>query len=463
MMIHSIRFRLLLMMIFILLLAVSLMALLASLTTSRQFNRYVEVDESMRLERFVEVLSSYYDERFSWRDVDALVDQMALITGTDVALVDANGQIIAASSDNITGRDLDEDEMAMVKSRVWVLTEDEMFTLASEGVLPSNQSYGRVGSVYVTKKEQVQPTTFINSVNRSLIFAVIITGIGTMGVAFALSQRILGPVEALTAAARSMTNGNLSRRVSEHSKDEIGDLARAFNAMATGLQHLESLRRNMVNDVAHELRTPLSNIRGYIEAIQDEIAEPTPEIINSIHEEVMFLNHLIDDLQELALAEAGQLRLLRQPLELSPLLNRTVDVLKSQVRDKQLEVSLDVAPDLPRVNADPERVQQILRNLLNNAVTHVPENGKIVVSAVPNGQEVELKVHDTGMGMTPEQLQNIFERFYRVDPSRTRATGGAGLGLAIVKQLVEAHGGRVWAESTFGKETTFSFTLPALT
>lgn len=463
MMIHSIRFRLLLMMIFILLLAVSLMALLASLTTSRQFNRYVEVDESMRLERFVEVLSSYYDERFSWRDVDALVDQMALITGTDVALVDANGQIIAASSDNITGRDLDEDEMAMVKSRVWVLTEDEMFTLASEGVLPSNQSYGRVGSVYVTKKEQVQPTTFINSVNRSLIFAVIITGIGTMGVAFALSQRILGPVEALTAAARSMTNGNLSRRVSEHSKDEIGDLARAFNAMATGLQHLESLRRNMVNDVAHELRTPLSNIRGYIEAIQDEIAEPTPEIINSIHEEVMFLNHLIDDLQELALAEAGQLRLLRQPLELSPLLNRTVDVLKSQVWDRQLEVLLDVAPDLPRVNADPERVQQILRNLLNNAVTHVPENGKIVVSAVPNGQEVELKVHDTGMGMTPEQLQNIFERFYRVDPSRTRATGGAGLGLAIVKQLVEAHGGRVWAESTFGKETTFSFTLPALT
>lgn len=461
-MIHSIRFRLLLMIIFILLLAVSVMALVASLTANRQFNRYVEVDESMRLERFVEVLSSYYDERFSWEEVDILVEQIADITGTEVALVDPSGQIIAASSDDITGRDLNSGEMAMVKSRVWVLNEDEMFTLVNEGVLPTNQNYGLVGSVYVTQPSEVAPSSFINSVNRSLLLAVFITGFGTVGVAFALSQRILGPVEALTAAARSMQYGNLSRRVSEHSKDEIGDLARAFNAMAAGLQHLEELRRNMVNDVAHELRTPLSNIRGYLEAIQDEIAEPTPEIIDSLHEEVMFLNHLIDDLQELALAEAGQLRLMRQPLELSPLLARTIEVLKSQMRDKHLEVSLSLAPDLPKVHADPERVQQIVRNLLNNAVTHVPENGKIVVSASPSGQEVELKVHDTGIGMTPEQLQNIFERFYRADPSRARATGGAGLGLAIVKQLVEAHGGRVWAESIPNQETTFSFTLPAL-
>ncbi len=461
-MIHSIRFRLLLMIIFILLLAVSVMALVASLTANRQFNRYVEVDESMRLERFVEVLSSYYDERFSWEEVDILVEQIADITGTEVALVDPSGQIIAASSDDITGRDLNSGEMAMVKSRVWVLNEDEMFTLVNEGVLPTNQNYGLVGSVYVTQPSEVTPSSFINAVNRSLLLAVFITGFGTVGVAFALSQRILGPVEALTAAARSMQYGNLSRRVSEHSKDEIGDLARAFNAMAAGLQHLEELRRNMVNDVAHELRTPLSNIRGYLEAIQDEIAEPTPEIIDSLHEEVMFLNHLIDDLQELALAEAGQLRLMRQPLELSPLLARTIEVLKSQMRDKHLEVSLSLAPDLPKVHADPERVQQIVRNLLNNAVTHVPENGKIVVSASPSGQEVELKVHDTGIGMTPEQLQNIFERFYRADPSRARATGGAGLGLAIVKQLVEAHGGRVWAESIPNQETTFSFTLPAL-
>lgn len=459
---YSIRFRLLLMMIFILLLAVSVMALLASQATSRQFNRYVEEDEAMRLERFVEVLSNYYDEQFSWHDVDSLIDQMASVTGTEVALVDSNGRIIASSSDYITGQELDTAEMAMVKSRIWVLSEDEMFTLVNEGVLPSGRSYGLVGAVYVTRAPEADPPSFIGSVNRSLLIAVLITSGGTIMIAFALSQRILGPIEALTAAARSMTHGNLSRRVSEHSKDEIGELARAFNAMAAGLQHLEELRRNMVNDVAHELRTPLSNIRGYIEAIQDEIADPTPEIINSIHEEVMLLSHLVDDLQELALADAGQLRLMKQPLELCPLLTRTIEVLKTQMRDKHLEVDLELAPDLPKVHADPERVQQILRNLLNNAITHVPDNGRIILSARTAGKEVELRVYDTGIGMTPDQLQNIFERFYRVDPSRTRATGGAGLGLAIVKQLVEAHGGRVWAESIPGKETAFTFTLPVI-
>lgn len=459
---YSIRLRLLLMMIFILLLAVSVMALLASQATSRQFSRYVEEDESLRLERFVDVLSNYYDEQFSWQDVDSVIEQMASITGTEVALVDSNGHIIASSSDTIAGQELDTAEMAMVKSRIWVLSEDEMFTLVNEGVLPSDRTYGLVGAVYVKKNPEADPPSFIGSVNRSLLVAVLVTGGGAMMIAFAVSQRILGPVEALTAAARSMTYGNLSRRVSEHSKDEIGELARAFNAMAAGLQHLEDLRRNMVNDIAHELRTPLSNIRGYIEAIQDEVADPTPEIINSIHEEVMMLNHLIDDLQELSLAEAGQLRLMKQPLDLCPLLTRTVDVLKTQVRDKHLDVQLNIASGLPGVHADPERVQQILRNLLNNAVTHVPEYGKIILSARPAGKEVELSVHDTGVGMTPEQLQNIFERFYRADPSRTRATGGAGLGLAIVKQLVEAHGGRVWAESIPGQETTFTFTLPAL-
>ena len=275
-----------------------------------------------------------------------------------------------------------------------------------------------------------------------------------------LSRRILRPVETLTAAARRMEKGDLSQRVEAQSSDEIGELARAFNAMADGLNRLEELRRNMVSDVAHELRTPLSNIRGYLEAVRDGVVEPKPEVIDSLYEEAMLLNRLVDDLQELALAEAGQLTLERQLVAPAGLANRAVEAARGQASASGIALRTDLPERLPLVNVDPQRIGQVLGNLLSNALTHTPSGVEVVVTARADGSEVQLSVSDTGEGVRPEHLPYIFERFYRADRSRSRTTGGTGLGLAIAKQLVEAHGGRIEVESEVGQGTRFTFTLP---
>jgi signal transduction histidine kinase len=325
---------------------------------------------------------------------------------------------------------------------------------------------------------------FVDAVNRALLLAAGAAGLAALLATVVLSRRILGPVEALTAAARRMETGDLSQRVEVRSRDEIGELAHAFNSMAGGLERTEQLRRHMVTDVAHELRTPLTNIRGYLEAVRDGVALPRPELIESLHEEALLLDQLVNDLQDLALAEAGQLRLACGPLDIVAAIESAAAALRPALAAKDLSLVLEPAPDLPLAVADAKRVGQILRNLLNNALTHTPPGGTIAVAAVPTTEDgrrktnvyesvvpssvlrpssfVLVRVSDSGVGIAPEHLELVFERFYRADPARARATGGAGLGLAIVRQLVEAHGGRVWAASTPGQGATFSFTLPAI-
>jgi len=216
----------------------------------------------------------------------------------------------------------------------------------------------------------------------------------------------------------------------------------------------------MISDVAHELRTPLANIRGYLEALRDRVVEPSPEVVDSLYDEAMILSRLVDDLQELALAEAGQLRLAREPVDVADVVQQAVQSFQPQAAAKGLTVEAELAGALPPVDADRQRVGQVLRNLLRNAVAYTPAGGKVTVSARQVGEEVEVAVRDTGVGIAPEHLPYIFERFYRADRSRTRSTGGAGLGLTIVKELVEAHGGHVRVESQVGAGSTFTFTLP---
>jgi two-component system sensor histidine kinase BaeS len=300
---------------------------------------------------------------------------------------------------------------------------------------------------------------FLASVNRTLLLVAVVAGLGAVLLILGLSRRILAPVEALTAAVRRMEAGDLSQRVDITSRDEIGELARAFNSMADGLARLEGLRRNMVTDVAHELRTPLSNIRGYLEAIQDGVVEPERGIIDSLYEEAMLLNHLVDDLQELSLAEAGQLKLERQPVALADIVDRAVEAIRPRAEVERVTVQVDLSEEL-LVDVDPRRIGQVLRNLLENALTHTPPGGEIAVAARISDRWVEVSVRDTGSGIAAEDLPYVFERFYRSDRSRSRATGGAGLGLAIARQLVEAHGGDIWVESTPDEGSKFWFTLP---
>jgi two-component system sensor histidine kinase BaeS len=257
-----------------------------------------------------------------------------------------------------------------------------------------------------------------------------------------------------------MEAGDLSRRVPVRGEDEIAGLARAFNAMADRRATAERLRRDLVNDVAHELRSPLTNMRAQIEALQDGLAAPTPETLASLEEEARLLERLVDDLQELALAEAGQIELERGPVDVLTEVQRAVQGLRPRLDEKDLRVEIDIPAGLPPVFADARRMGQVLRNLLGNAATHTLPGGLVRVSAWGEAGEVRTTVADTGPGIPPEHLPFLFERFYRADASRARATGGAGLGLAIVKQLAEAHGGRVWVESEPGRGAVFGFSLP---
>jgi signal transduction histidine kinase len=440
------------MMIIVAMVALGPVALFARLTTTNEFQRYVERGGDIRRGRFESLLVMYYDQNQSWEGVQPLVEQISQISGDRIILADSEKRVLADSDRKLVGQAAGQD---------WAPPAGFVVFLGTP-----------VGVVYINPlgrpSSGAGEEVFLGSVNRSLLLAVIATGLAAVLLTLALSRRILRPIEALTAAARQMEKGDLNQRVEVKSGDEIGQLAHAFNAMADGLARLEQLRFNMVTDVAHELRTPLSNIRGYLEAMRDGVTKPSPVLIDSLYEEAMLLNRLVDDLQELALAEAGQLKLVRQPVALVEIVEKVVNVLQPQLADKGLTVETDLPADLPRVDADPDRVGQILRNLLTNAVNYTPPGGKITVAAKSAGADtsatlstwVEVSVRDTGIGITPEHLPYIFERFYRADKSRARATGGAGLGLAIVKQLVEAHGGRVWAESTPGSGAILGFTLP---
>ena len=443
MLFHSLRFRVLVALILVIVVAVGVVAFLASRVTIGEFQRYVERGGMIRHQRFEVFLAGYYMQNRNWSGVQPLVEQMGQITGERVVLTDGEGQVVADSAEKLVGQTV---------ARDWT---EPVASILDRGV--------PVGAVYVNPPgpaDDPQREAFLAGINRALLLAAGAAGLAAVLLTLGLSRRILRPVEALTAAARRMERGDLSQRVEVQSEDEIGELAQAFNAMANGLTRLEDLRRNMVSDVAHDLRTPLSNIRGYLEALQDGVVEPKREVVDSLHEEAMLLTRLVDDLQELALAEAGQLRLKCQSVAPADLVNKATDAARAQAAAKGIALQADLPEDLPLVNVDPQRIGQVLGNLLSNALTHTPSGGQVIVTAKARESEVELSISDTGEGIPPEHLPYIFERFYRADKSRSRATGGTGLGLAIARQLVEAHGGRIEVESEVGQGAAFTFTLP---
>ncbi len=243
----------------------------------------------------------------------------------------------------------------------------------------------------------------------------------------------------------------------------MAELGKSFNTMAENLNHDRALRQNMVADIAHELRTPLSVLQANIEAMQDGVLDTNTENLASLHQETLLLSRLIEDLRTLSLAESGQLKFHFSAVDLNKLTSRIIEAMQTQFASKNIHLALDSPDDLPALQADPDRLEQVIRNLLNNAFYYTPEGGKVTVKLVSDGDGITVSVSDTGVGIPPESLPRIFERFYRVDQSRNRRTGGSGLGLAIVKQLVEAQGGRVWVTSQVGKGSIFYFRLPLKT
>jgi len=285
-----------------------------------------------------------------------------------------------------------------------------------------------------------------------------------LGAAAFFSSRVTRPLTRLTLAARTMAEGDLTTRVEGSAVREIDELAGAFNTMASSLADADRQRRQMTADVAHELRTPLSIIRGRLEGIQDGIYSLTREQVATLLGETALLERLIEDLRILALAEAGQLPLYMENIGPASLLEDVARSFQKEGHDQGVEVRVADMPGLPEIEVDTQRISQVLGNLVANALRHTPAGGTVLLSAwAGTGQQqgmVCISVSDTGRGIAPADLPHIFDRFYRADPARARSGGGAGLGLAIAKRIIEAHHGAIWVESTPGKGTTVSFSLP---
>ncbi|MEO6398690.1 MAG: ATP-binding protein [Tepidiformaceae bacterium] len=300
----------------------------------------------------------------------------------------------------------------------------------------------------------------VDALNKQLAIAIAAVAVLATLAAIALSRRIVKPVESLTRAARQMEAGNLSERVHSTSRDEIGELANAFNAMASSLERNQTLRKTITSDIAHELRTPLNNVSGYLDAIADGVVAPDSRTIASLQEEAQLLVRLVADLEQLSIADSGYQHLVFEETDLNELVGRVVEMVAARATAKGVTVRSESRQGLPPAHADPARLAQVIRNLLENAVTHTPAGGSVEVKVSATNGRINMTVSDTGPGIPKEHLPNIFERFYRADPSRNRQTGGAGLGLAIVKQLVEAHAGTVGGENLPGGGSRFTVTLP---
>jgi signal transduction histidine kinase len=275
-----------------------------------------------------------------------------------------------------------------------------------------------------------------------------------------LARGMTQPLRDMAQAAHQMETGDYTRRVHTNSRDEVGQLATAFNRMSAELGNLERSRRDLVANVSHELKTPIAAIRAHLENLMDGVEQPDPGTLHVMLSQTERLSRLIEQLLELSRLESGEVPLRREDVPLAPLVSQVLSEIEVARSDHGVAVESDVPDDLPPVDADRERVHQVLFNLLDNALRFTPKGGAVTVSAQRQNGSVRVRVADTGVGIPPEHLPRLFERFYRADPARSREDGGTGIGLAIARSVVEAHGGHINAESELGKGSVFTFDLP---
>jgi signal transduction histidine kinase len=440
-------------------------------TTRNEINQVGERLETLQDRRVQAELSRYYQFTNSWDGVQPIIVQWGNLYDRRIILTDNQGTVVADSQAELVGTAYADSAIKQATVMVSVSLADQPFdALVPSKPGPPNDTLTNisvVGTLHIVhgelpdlNKSALQLT--YNTIGGNFIRGGLLAGAIAILLAFLLSRRILSPVKALTTATRQFGKGDFSQRVDYKGKGELGELANSFNSMADSLENTQRLRRNMVADVAHELRTPLSNLKGYLEAISDGIVQPDEATIHSLNEEAASLSHLVEDLQELSLSDAGELKMTLQPEDISRLVRETVNAINHKASAKGQSLVTDLPGAISPINIDAHRIKQVLYNLLDNAIAHTPKDGRINVTACEHDKMVYVSVADTGEGIPAEDLPMIFERFYRVDKSRTRATGGSGLGLTITKRLIEAHGGTIKVESKPGQGSTFTFSLPVI-
>ncbi len=443
--------------------------------TRSAFSTYTNRVSRTLSETLVAPLAEYYSTNGSWMGVDGFINSTLPLTpfmmgnsgpgggmgrgmmgqGNDrlpnqrIILADPIGLVVYDSAGLVTGQQLSTGEL-----------------LNSIPITVNGQT---AGALIATQGEASPLTTaaetFLQSVNRSIFLAALAASLIALLLGILLFRHFTAPVQTMKTAAAEFARGNLTRRIPVNTRDELGDLAAAFNRMADELQSAQTQRRRMIADIAHELRTPLTVVQANVEGMLDGVIPTDEKHLAILHEESLLLNRLISDLRLLSVAEAGELVLEKQPVELSGFLPSVLDKFKPAALEKHIRLKYEQAGELPSIDIDPDRVAQVLTNLVANALNYTPAKGSITLSATVSEKEVKISVCDDGPGIPSGDLPFVFERFYRVDKSRARKSGGSGLGLAIAKQLVEAHGGTIKAESPVhsGPDhpgTCISFTLP---
>ena len=459
---------------------------LVSRSTRTQFSQYINQNGRAIAQQLAPTLAQYYSRQGSWQGVESLLnnpwgvsmmnDDMGMMgqedwgmwqgsngmgmggdmgmgpaantwsmMGVRLLLADAQGVIIADSDAQDVGRTVSSIDRA-----------------AGVPILVGNEQVGTLLPLISGTNVPGAAGDFVSSVNHSTWLAGGIAALVALVLGSVLFFQIVSPVQQITSAAQKIAAGDLSQRIQTQSQDEIGTLANSFNQMADSLAKHEELRRNLIADVAHELRTPLTVIQGNLEAMLDGVLPASPQEIATLRDETALLARLVSDLRLLSLAEAGQLKLERVEIDPTELIAQAVEPFRLQAQSSQIELTLEIASNLPFINVDADRIAQVIRNLLNNALRHTPAGGRITLTCrKETTQSLLFTVSDTGEGISADDLPFVFDRFYRADKSRSRASGGSGIGLAIAKQLVEAHGGKVWAESQPGRGAIFGFTLPS--
>ena len=405
----SIQFRLVLGFALVLGLALFGVSWYVGSVAQNEVERFERRDQQIRAERVQRLLARHYFRNRGWDNLQGTVEQAASTTGRRIIVENAEGALVADSHP-------DSDE---------AFTGDEArsqtIPIAVNGRLLGQVTLIPVESTGTIREPAI--SRFASTVDRALLLTGLAAGALGVLLVWLMLRRVLSPVRTLGAAAQKLGQGDLAQRVPASVPDELGQLAHTFNTMAANLQEAEIRRRNLVADVAHELRTPLSNIQGYLEAVKDGLLQPNSATIDIIHQQVLHLVSLVEDLRVLALAESGSLTLDYQSVAPRELLEQTAEAFRARAGAKGVELVLDLPRQLPTVEMDRTRVTQVVGNLLENAILHSQEGSVVSISArAPYPGTLRLAVADQGRGIEPEELPQIFDRFYRVDPSRARAT-----------------------------------------
>ncbi len=442
--------------------AVGTVAALTGHTTETEFRRYALTRSGM-WEEMTTPLVQYYEAQGSWTGLqDALArshGREGRTWGKEIGnpgdawgavafrIIDVEGCVVADSEGTPRG----SVPRGGLNNAVPIQLEDQVVGY----LLPSleNPPTWPLDAGQAEFLDRVRRTLWIGAL-AALTVASVIGGL--------LFRSITAPLRQLTSASQAIAQGDLSARAAVRGEDEVAQLAEAFNSMTRSLARMEKARRNQTADIAHELRTPLTVLQGTLEAMLDGVYAVDQQNLEAALAQTRTLSRLIEDLRILALADAGKLHLAKDAVDLVVFLEESVEAYRASAREKGIALALEMSADLPTVLADPDRLAQVMGNLLTNSLQYVPAGGHVTVAAEMIEQEVVVTVEDDGPGIPPEDSSHIFERFWRADVARQRASGGSGLGLSIAAQIVEAHGGRIWAQETPGGGLTVRFSLPRL-